>query len=266
MLRFDHLRAVAQHRRVRQWAGVVLLALLAATAPATAQTVTIAGEDDWAPYSSVPRGGSTPVGLAVDIVREAFAAQGVTVVFVGVPFPRCMFLAKTGQVDGCFNATLVADLRDDYHWHPTPMFVEELAIFGRKDSGRTDMTLAALEGHRVGYTIGYTYPLAFRQNPRILKAAAKSDRQLLEMLDARRVDYILINTAPAWLRLADMPEVRKRVERVGVISQDGFWVAFSRVLPEGERRAAQFEQGLAALRASGRLQAMQVELHRRLGY
>jgi len=96
----------------------------------------------------------------------------------------------------------VADLRDDYHWHPTPMFVEELAIFGRKDSGRTDMTLAALEGHRVGYTIGYTYPLAFRQNPRILKAAAKSDRQLLEMLDARRVDYILINTAPAWLRLA----------------------------------------------------------------
>jgi len=86
------------------------------------------------------------------------------------------------------------------------------------------------------------------------------------MLHAGRVEYILINTAPAWLRVSTQPAIRDSIARVGVISQDGFWVAFTRAKPEGERLAQRFDQGLAALRASGRLAAMQADLRRRLGY
>ncbi len=74
-----------------------------------AEVVQIAAEDDWAPYSSVAAAGGQPVGFAVDLVREAFATQGVEVRFVGVPFARCMYMAKLGQVAGCFNATIVDD-------------------------------------------------------------------------------------------------------------------------------------------------------------
>lgn len=234
--------------------------------PATTETVTIAGEDDWAPYSHVPPGTSQPVGLAVDIVREAFATQGIAVRFVGVPFARCLYLAKAGRVAGCFNATLVDDLRNDYHWHPTPMFQEELAIFGRLANNHGRVTLADLEGRSVGYTLGYTYPLSFRQNPRIRKVEAKSDQQLLEMLRSGRVDFILINTLPAWLRMSTQPALRQAVGRVGVVSQDGFWVAFTRAQPDGERLSQRFEQGLAVLRANGRLAEMQAALRRRLGH
>lgn len=261
---------VARLERHHLQPGLRALALLAAllgSAPAlpAAQTITVAAEDDWAPYSFVAPGQTQPQGLAVDIVREAFATQGIEVRFVGVPFTRCMFLARTGQVAGCFNVTQVADLRDAYIWHVTPMFHEELAIFGRKGSPRTDLGLADLEGKRVGFTLGYTYPTAFRQNPRVEKVAAKGDQQLLELLLAGRVDYILANTAPARLRLSTQPQMRAAIERVGVISQDGFWLAFTRADPQGEQLAARFEQGLAALRASGRLAAMQAALHKRLG-
>lgn len=237
-----------------------------ASAPALTETVTIAGEDDWAPYSSVAAGSSQPVGLAVDIVREAFATQGIAVRFVGLPFARCMYLAKVGRVAGCFNATLVDDLRDDYHWHATPMFHEELAIFGRTADGHANVTLADLEGRSVGYTLGYTYPLSFRQNERIRKVEAKSDQQLLQMLRSGRVDFILINTLPAWLRMAGDPALRDALMRVGVVSQDGFWVAFTKATPDGQRLSQRFEQGLAVLQASGRLAQMQSALRRRLGH
>ncbi len=250
--------------------GLRALALLAAllgpaSALPAAQTITVAAEDDWAPYSFVAPGQTQPQGLAVDIVREAFATQGIEVRFVGVPFTRCMFLARTGQVAGCFNVTQIADLRDLYLFHATPMFHEELAIFGRKGSARTNLGLADLEGKRVGFTLGYTYPTAFRQNPRIDKIIAKTDQQLLNLLAAGRVDYILAFSVPTWLRLSTQPGLHAAIERVGVISQDGVWLAFTRADPQGEQLAARFEQGLAALRASGRLAAMQAALHKRLG-
>lgn len=247
---------------------LALASLLLAVPPALAraETITVAAEDDWAPYAFVAPGTQQPQGLAVDIVREAFATQGVEVRFVGVPFARCLHLARTGQVAGCFNATQVSDLREAYVWHTTPMFQEELAIFGRKGGTRTDLGLAGLEGKRVGYTLGYTYPPEFRHNPRIEKVAAKGDQQLLELLHAGRIDYILANTAPLWLRLSTQAALRAEVERVGVISQDGFWLAFTREDTQGQRLAARFEEGLAVLRANGRLAAMQAALRKRLGY
>ncbi len=230
-----------------------------------AEVVQIAAEDDWAPYSSVAAAGGQPVGFAVDLVREAFATQGVEVRFVGVPFARCMYMAKLGQVAGCFNATIVDDNKADYHWHPSPMFHEELAVFSRAGGGEKGIGLRQLEGKRVGYTLGYTYPAEFRQNDKILKFSAKSDHMLLDMLLARRVDYILINTAPAYLRLNTLGKPLSQFAKVGTLSVDGFWIAFTRAGHDGQRLAALFERGLAALRASGRYQAMEAEFRRRLG-
>uniref|UniRef100_UPI003FA6DE90 hypothetical protein n=1 Tax=Salmonella enterica TaxID=28901 RepID=UPI003FA6DE90 len=93
-------------------------------------------------------------------------------------------------------------------------------IFARTGSTPRQLRLADLEGQTVGYTLGYTYPTAFQSNPRIRRISAKSDRVLLEMLAAGRVDYVLINTAPAYLRVNRAPALRGRVEKVGVVSQD----------------------------------------------
>lgn len=255
-------------KRLRRAGRAALPWLLAGggLAAQAATTVLIAAEDDWAPYSHAVQGSSEPQGLAADIVREAFASQGVTAQFVVVPFARCMLMAQNGQAVGCFNATIISDNRNTYHWHPTPMFQEELAIFGTLDKLRRDLKLADLAGHSVGYTLGYTYPSEFQDDPNIRRVSAKSDRVLIEMLGAGRVDYILLNTAPGYLRINAVPALKDRIGKVGVISQDGFWIAFTRAKPEGEVMAATFERGLAALKANGRYDALTAAFRKRVGF
>ncbi|WP_308724842.1 substrate-binding periplasmic protein [Metapseudomonas otitidis] len=247
---------------MKAWLLAVVLA--ACVGPVAAEMVVIAAEDDWAPYSSKRFDSKEPEGFAPELVREAFATQGVEVQFLTVPFSRCLLLAEEGkQAVACFDVTITDANRDQYVWHPTPLFKEGLAIFGRADEPRQDLKTADLDGHSVGITNGYTYPTAFMENPAIERFTANSDAQLLQMLSAGRVDYILMNTMPGLMRIQQSGEFRGRVKQVGLMQEDGFWLAFSKVNPDGARLAAVFEKGLQALRSTGRYQKMLADFQQR---
>lgn len=236
----------------------------ACTLAGAVQTVVIAAEDDWAPYSAAQPGQADPAGFAVDMVREVFKTQGIDVKFQTVPFPRCMYLARIGAVAGCFNATIVDGNRDLYTWHTTPMFEEDLAIFGPAASQRTNLRLQDLEDKRVGYTVGYTYPSDFYNHPRIDRRGVRSDGLQMQMLVAGRLDYVLLNTMPAYLRINKDPQLKGRLKKVGLISSDGFWVAFSKARVDSRQLAELFERGLLELKASGRYKTMQEALRQSL--
>lgn len=243
----------------------IVTLMLAASASARGESVRIAAEDDWAPYSAMKPDKSGPEGFAVDLVREVFKTKGIAVEFVVMHFSRCMHEAEVGLVTGCFDATITTGNKDRYHWHTTPLFHEGLAIFGRSGETRTDLGVDDLQGKWVGLTNGYTYPTEFMKDERIHKVTATSDANLLQMLVAGRVDYILINTMPGYLRASQDPEVHGRVKQVGVVSMDGFWIAFSKIDPKGEAMAALFEQALTDFIKSGRYQEMESAFRARLG-
>lgn len=238
--------------------------LLAATS-ALSETVRIAVEDDWAPYASMKADKSGPEGFAVDVVLEAFKTQGIDVEFIAVPFTRCLHYSETGVTAGCFNATIIEGNRDTFHWHPTPLFNEELAIFAHEEAAATQVTTADLEGKTMGYTLGYTYPTELMENPNITRFGATSDDQLIQMVAAKRVDYVLLNEMPGYLRINRIPAAAGKVKKVGTVSLDGFWIAFSKVHPEGERYSQTFETGLQALRASGRYAELEETFRKSLG-
>lgn len=243
------------------WSMLVVCAGLWTSAMAT-ERVTVAAEDDWAPYSSMRADRTGPEGLAPALVKAAFKTQDVEVRFQVLPFARCMLYAQKGQVLGCFDATRTEANKDLYYWHPTPLFQEELAIFARAADApaRGELTQKDLEGQTVGVTIGYTYPTDFMQNPRITKLSAASDGNLLKMLAARRVNYILLNTMPGYYRIQQEPALRGQFKRVGAISKDGFWLSFSRAHPDGQRMAEVFEKGLLAIKANGEYERMMSRL------
>jgi polar amino acid transport system substrate-binding protein len=263
---------------LRHWFSAGLMSLVFSTSlqaqvGAQAQekaTLVLAGEDDWAPYSSAEKPGSapetSPVGFSVDLVRAVLATQGIQVQVINVPFARCMLYAKTGQVAGCFNATITDDNRADYFWHQPAMFEEELSIFARANTESPELRLSDLRGKRVGYTNGYTYPSEFMHDGRIQKSVAVSDAALIRMLLAKRVDYILLNRTPGWMRIDSTPDFKGQIKRVGVLSMDGFWVAFSKQHPQGERLAKAFSAGLAQMRRDGSYQQLQDEFRRRVNY
>lgn len=243
---------------------LLCLCLLLLGASALHAQPLIAVEDDWPPYASQGPDGE-PQGFAVRLVRAAFASQGVAVRLQSMPFARCMRAAKEGGAAGCFNATITTENRALYHWHEPPMFEEELAIFGPAEHTGGELSLADLRGHSVGYTNGYTYPTEFMRDPAIQRSGATSDKLLLRMLLSRRVDYILLNTMPGMLRIQGDPALQGKVRRLGRISQDGFWIAFSKNHPEGRKLAEQFGQGLVELRRNGSYQRMLGEFRRELG-
>ncbi|MDT8999800.1 transporter substrate-binding domain-containing protein [Paucibacter sp. APW11] len=245
---------------------------LAAEPGADKHSLVLAGEDDWAPYSAAEKPGadsqSRPTGFSPDLVQAVLASQGIAVQIITVPFSRCMLYAKTGQVVGCFNATITDDNRADYLWHQPAMFEEELSIFARADEAvpPRELRLADLRGKRVAYTNGYTYPSEFMHDARIQKFSALSDAALIRMLIGKRVDYILLNRTPGWLRIDGTPEFQGRLKRVGLISMDGFWVAFSKEHPEGARLAQAFSQGLAQMRRDGSYQRLLDDFRKRVHY
>ena len=120
--------------------------MLVVSTAARAETVILAGEDDWAPYSSSAKGARTPTGFSVDLVKAAFKTQGIDVQVLAFPFARCMQQAELGKVMGCFNATVIDSNRDTYCWHATPMFTEPLQILGLAKDKRRNLGIADLEG------------------------------------------------------------------------------------------------------------------------
>ena len=190
---------------------------------ASAENYLVAAEDDWAPYSSMTKDKSNPEGFAVDVIKESFKTQHIDIQFTTVPFARCIQYAKSGKTIGCFDVTITDENKDHFYWHTPPLFHDQLSIFGPATAGQNeDLRMKDLEGKTVGITLGYTYPTPFMENQKIKKYTVTSDSLLIQMLASRRVDYILVNTLPARLRICQNPDLSTKIKRVGFISLDGF--------------------------------------------
>ena len=244
--------------------AVVFILVCSGRLAGAAETVTIAPEDDWPPYSSLKKDRSGPQGFAVDIVREAFKTQGVDVKFQVLPFARCLQYAETGKVSGCFDATKIESNSNTYCWHPTPMFEESLIIFGPSATPRTDLKVKDLEGKVVGSTIGYTYLDEFTNNKKIKHFGAVSDDHLIKMLAAGRVDFILLNGLPGYMRINADPALKGKIKAVGTLSVDSFWVAFSKKA-DGPHYCEVFEKGLGEIRKNGKYKEMESAFRKSLG-
>ncbi|MFM5687156.1 transporter, partial [Aeromonas caviae] len=56
-----------------------------------------------------------------------------------------------------------------------------------------------------------------------------------------------------------------KVVKVGKLSTDGFWLAFSRNAPQGEALAKRFEQGLQKIKNNGTYETLIRQFETRLG-
>jgi polar amino acid transport system substrate-binding protein len=87
----------------------------------------------------------------------------------------------------------------------------------------------------------------------------------MNMLIKGRVDFIVMNTLPGQLRILD-EKFGSQIERVGMISLDGFWLSFSKNHPDGERLSKIFEEELNRLIVSGRVAELELNMKARLGF
>ncbi|MBE9608146.1 substrate-binding periplasmic protein [Chitinilyticum piscinae] len=241
---------------------LVLLACLLLPA-ALAETITLNAEDDWAPFSARDAKTGAARGFAVEVVRAAFASQGVKVQFRVVPFTRCLREVEQNQTLGCFDVEKTGYNRDRFHWHNTPLLEEPLAIFALTPMKRR-LTVADLAEQRVGLTRDYTYPSELMAQPGMIKDYSRTDEQQLRKLLAGRIRFAIINASPAQLLISRNEDFRSRIHEVGEVNIANFYVGFAREHPESAHYAAVLDKGLAAIRDNGVYASLRLHLRRHL--
>lgn len=73
-----------------------------------------------------------------------------------------------------------------------------------------------------------------------------------------------MNGMPGYLKIREKA-LTGQVVKVGKLSTDGFWVAFSRQHPRGEEMARRFEKGLQKIKMNGTYDALMQQFETRLG-
>jgi polar amino acid transport system substrate-binding protein len=222
----------------------------------SAETITLGAEDAWYPYSGEVDGQAQ--GFTVDMVRAAFAAVGIEVKYLPLPYARCMKLVKDGKLLGCFNTSRTSLLEQDYLWHKKPMFSSRILIYARADHPRRDMRVVDLEGKRVLVTNGYEYGDAFDNNQSVVRDASKDDLSVLRKLAARRADYALVfEKAFANLVRQNKADFDGRFVAVGVVETMHLYTVFSKTFPESPRYVELLDRGMSIISRNGRLREIE---------
>lgn len=232
--------------------GFLYMAILLWSTHAFAgERIRIGAEDDWSPYSSSVNG--KPQGFAVDLVRSAWAASGLDVELVPLPYARCMKEVDRGDLAGCFDTLRDPVLESKYRWPQQPLFQARIGIYGRSGTGVTskEFGVEMLRGKRIGTTHGYDYGAAFDNDRTMLRDEAPSDLSSLRKLVAGRVDYVLVFDRVANAIAKMHPELGQAYSLQGVLAEPRIYISFSPKFPDIDRIIGLFDQGMAKVRKSG---------------
>ena len=232
----------------RVFHAALLLLLAMATA---AQALTLAVEDAWEPYAN-PDG----TGMSVDIVRAAFDSVGVEVNFETVPYARLLQEVQVGKYVGGFNVAREPSREDAFLWGREMLFLARPHYYHYR--GRPLQAPSAqglLNGERVGVILGYEYGELFHDNRQVAKVWGKRHDQIIRMLQAGRVDSIILFEKTANLFLGDM-NLHNEIFAAFPGEPSRIYVAFSRQHPEAGHYLEKLDQGLARIKADGTYRAI----------
>jgi polar amino acid transport system substrate-binding protein len=235
--------------------ALLALSLLgAAAAPAAAaETIVIAG-DEWCPYNCKPE--SANPGFCVELAREIFAAKGIAVKYVVLPWDQAVKDARAGKINAIIGA-LPEDAPDFVFPEREIGFSKNLFVV-RNGVGWQYAGLDSLKGKKIGVIEGYAYGNGldeyFKANPGIAQVAGGEDAKdlLMKWLLAKKIDafiddhYVIFSFA-------------KERDALGLIrtagspgEAEGVYLAFSPAVPGSAKHAKVLSDGIVALRKSGR--------------
>lgn len=228
-------------------AGLLLLAAM----PSIAHALTLAVEDAWEPYAN-----ADATGMSVDIVRAALKSVGIEAIFESMPYARLLQEVQAGKYVGGFNVAREPSREDAFLWGREMLFLARAHYYHHRARALKASSAAGLRnGERVGVILGYEYGQIFHENDRISKVWGKRHDQLLRMLQAGRVDTVIVFEKTANLLLDDM-KLQDDVFAAFPSEPSRIYVAFSRRHPEARQYLQKLDEGLARIKASGEYQTI----------
>ena len=228
---------------------VFALLLLWASAMASAETVTLA-IGDWEPFTSARDPESQ---ISQNIVQEAFATQGVTVVFDFMPWKRAYIAAQEGKVDGTFPWYSNEQRQQEMTIAEEPLMEEQEVFFYHADKNFDWSSFADLKQYRLGGTIGYSH-VDVLEGEGVELDKAKDDITNFKKLAAGRIDAfpVGLNVGKYLLKKnLSATEAAKIKQHSKALSSGEMFMLFTKN-DRGRQLADVLNKGVKALKASGR--------------
>ncbi len=239
---------------------LIALALWLAAGAAQARPVVVLRSDLWCPYNCAP--GTDRPGYAVEIAQAVFGAAGYDVDYQLLNWARSVEDARVGRADGVIGA-FATDVPGFVVPHE-PIGLSSAAFAVRRGVAFHYTGPHALDGRVLGVVATYEFAGALGAYVREVRAdrtrvqymagdgaLAKNLFKLLAgRLDVVLDDAYVLSTTIAELGLGDRVTFSREGEAMPV------YIAFSPVNPDSPHLAAILSEGIARLRASGRLAAI----------
>jgi polar amino acid transport system substrate-binding protein len=224
-----------------------------------AATLPLCG-DIWCPYNCDP--GSKKPGFAIEILREIFAPAGYSLDYQAVNWARCIDDARAGRFAGIIAA--IPTDAPGFTYSKQPIGSSSNGFAFRRGYAFHYAGPASLEGRVLGVVRSYAYNGALgayidanaRDSSRIEFVSGNGAlTKNLEKLAAGRVDVVLddgnvLRTTIDELGLADRLTLEDMHDNAPV------FMGFSPRAADPALLARIFDDGMARLRASGRLAAI----------
>ncbi|MCF8143173.1 MAG: transporter substrate-binding domain-containing protein [Deltaproteobacteria bacterium] len=229
--------------------GLIILCLLGGAAASSAETITLGAENDWVPYAN-----QDGTGMSNEIVRAAYKAVGIAVVFQVGPYNRLLQDVRDGAILGAFNVPRERSNEDLYLFGKTPLFTALSAYYHNRDNPLSATRKEELvNGETVGVVFDYGYGDFFTNNDRIAKVEVRSDLLNLRKLAKGRLDATILYDKTARKLIEDNGLGDKIVKAFDSESAD-IYVAFSKVFPRARYYADKLDEGLAIIKGNGEYQ------------
>ena len=244
------------------WGAALLSLLLCASA--RAEVLHLATGDDYAPFTGKALPGQ---GMLTQVVRAALAEQGSAITLDWLPWNRGYLKARRVEYDATFPYVRSAE-REAEFLYSAPIYVSEQYIFSRAGDHIELDDLPAMIGRRLCYPLGWQPPPVIQQlldAGQLVRHSPAGLNECALLLLMERDDFFISDRrlGETALRLTGVPvEQFRRSE--SAISSSTLHLIVPRRHPQAAVIIAQFNQGLALLRANGDYQRLLERWHRSL--
>ncbi|MDE1464280.1 substrate-binding periplasmic protein [Spartinivicinus poritis] len=195
-------------------------------------------------------------GVLCHIISEAFAKEGVKVVYKWVPWKR----AYQHTLNGTYDATAA--------WVPTPerkklfifsdtMYTNQKVFFHLKSYNFDWKTIADLQGISIGGAIGYTYGIEFDKAAKagtINIQWTKTDKQNFNKLLAKRIKIFPQEVEIGYGYISEFPTEQAKLltHHPKPLMQTTHHLIFSKKIKKNTKLVQLFNSGLKKLKDSGK--------------
>jgi len=237
----------------------IWLFLLMGTHPAWSQTVTLVA-DEWPPFN---KSGDKEQGYMIDLAREAFAMEGMSVEYVVLPWKRAIMGVRKGLYDGLVGATRTEV--PDFVFPEEELAINYLSFFVTVESSWQFEGVDSLEYVTLAVTAGYDYRDWLNDYITLHKGDEYRIQTMfghhpiernLKLLLSGRVDVIVDNAASIRYTARQI-SCQDQIRLAGKGTLPAYlYIAFSPQNTDSERLAEYLSVGLRRLRSSGRLSSI----------